>query len=106
MFGFIEKMFIILLTSLVNASSHTKCVSLSNQKCQILNFHPNEYNQELHCCPIAVKLERCVGNCNTLNPNLGGLFRGLFWGGVAGKEVKLPLAPGLKLTRIMLENSN
>ena len=50
MFGLIEKMFIILLTSLVNASSHTKCVSLSNQKCQIqptlINFHPNEYNQE------------------------------------------------------------
>ena len=35
MFRFIKEMFIILLTSLVNASSHTKCVSLSNQKCEI-----------------------------------------------------------------------
>ena len=30
MFGIILKMFIMLLTSLANASSHTKCVSLTN----------------------------------------------------------------------------
>ena len=47
----VEKKFIVLLTSivLVNASSHAKCVSLSNQKCKIqptlINLHPNEYNQ-------------------------------------------------------------
>ena len=41
MFGIIEKMFIVLLTSLINAycivnvSNHTKCVSLSNEKCDI-----------------------------------------------------------------------
>ena len=34
MFGFLQ-MFIVLLTSLVNASNHTKCVSLSNEKCEI-----------------------------------------------------------------------
>ena len=35
MFELIKKMFIGLLTNLVvNASSHTKCVSLSNQKCK------------------------------------------------------------------------
>ena len=32
MFGFIKKMFIGLITSIVNVSNHTKCVSLSNQK--------------------------------------------------------------------------
>ena len=45
----VEKMFIVLLINLVNASSHAKCVSLSNQKCKIqptlINLHPNEYNQ-------------------------------------------------------------
>ena len=45
MFGIIKKMFIVLLTSIVNASSHTKCVSLSNQKCEtqstLTNLHPN-----------------------------------------------------------------
>ena len=35
MFELIKKMFIGLLTNLVvNASSHTKCVSLYNQKCK------------------------------------------------------------------------
>ena len=34
MFGLIKKMIIVLLTNtIVNASNHTKCVSLSNQKC-------------------------------------------------------------------------
>ena len=33
MFGIIKKMFIVLLASIVNASNHTKCMSLSNEKC-------------------------------------------------------------------------
>ena len=52
MFGFIKKIFIGLLTGLVNGYNHTKSVSLSNQKCQIqptlINLHPNEYSQEFH----------------------------------------------------------
>ena len=32
MFGFIKRMYIALLTSIVNASNHTKCVALSNKK--------------------------------------------------------------------------
>ena len=31
MFGIIKKMFFVLLTGLVNGSTHTKCVSLSNR---------------------------------------------------------------------------
>ena len=46
MFGFIKKTFIQLLTSAVNVSSHTKCVSLSDQKCTtqstLINLHPDE----------------------------------------------------------------
>ena len=34
-FGLIKKIFIGLLTGLVNRSNHTKCVLLSNQKCMI-----------------------------------------------------------------------
>ena len=52
MFGIIEKMFVVLLTNIVNFSNHKKFVSLSNQKCKIQpipnNLHPNEYNQELY----------------------------------------------------------
>ena len=52
MFGLIEKIFIGLLTGLVNGSNHTKCVSLSNQECMIqptlIDLHPNDYSQEFH----------------------------------------------------------
>ena len=64
-------MFIVLLASIVNASNHTKCMSLSNQKCMIkstlINLHPNEYSYEFSYYSFAVKLDRCVGSCNTLN---------------------------------------
>ena len=33
MFGLIKKLFMWLLVKIVNASNHTKCVLLSNQKC-------------------------------------------------------------------------
>ena len=60
-----------LFINTVNASNHTKYVSLSNKKCEIqptlINLHPNEYSQEFHYYPFAVKLDRCVGSCNTLN---------------------------------------
>ena len=34
MFGIIKKMFIVLAASIANASTHTKCMSLSNQICE------------------------------------------------------------------------
>ena len=71
MCGIIKKMFIVLLTSIVNASNHTKCVILSNQKCEIqptlINLHPNEYSQKLHYYSFVVNLDKCIGSCNTLN---------------------------------------
>ena len=71
MFGLIKKIFIGLLTDLDNGFNHTKCVSLSNQKCMthptLINLHPNEYSQKFHYYPFAVKLDRCGGSCNTLN---------------------------------------
>ena len=71
MFKFIKKMFAVLLTSIVNASNHTKRVSLSNQQCStqptLINLQPNEYTQGLRYYPFAVNLDRCTGNCNTLN---------------------------------------
>ena len=52
MFGLIKKIFIGLLTSIVNVFNHTKCVSKMNQKCMtqptLINLHP------------FAKLDRCV----------------------------------------------
>ena len=30
-------------------------------------LHPNEYSHEFNYNPISVKLDRCIGSCNTLN---------------------------------------
>ena len=54
-------MFIVLLTNIVNASNHTKCVLLSNQRYEIqatlINLHSNKYSKESHYYPFAVKLD-------------------------------------------------
>ena len=60
MFRTIKKTFILLLASIVNASNHRKCISLSNKKCEI---QPTLINLHL----FAVKLDRCAESCNTLN---------------------------------------
>ena len=64
-------MFIVLIATILNAFTHTKCVSLSNQKYKIqptlFNLHLHECNQELHYYPFRVKLNNCVGSFNTLN---------------------------------------
>ena len=31
-------------------------------KSNLINLHPNEYNQELHYHPCAVKLDKCAGS--------------------------------------------
>ena len=71
MLEIIKKKFIVLLISIVNASIHARCISLSNQKWEIqptlINLHPNENNQEFHHYPFAVILDRCAGRCNILN---------------------------------------
>ena len=75
MFGLIKKIFIGLLINIINASNHTKCILVSSQKCitqptlnlpLTINLHPNEYSQEFHYYPFSVKLDKCVGSCNTL----------------------------------------
>ena len=67
----LKKMFIVLLTGIVNASNNTKCLLLSNQKCKIQptlnNLHPHEYSQEFHYYLFVVRLDRCAGSCNNIN---------------------------------------
>ena len=62
-------MLIIWLTNI--ASNHTRCVSLSNQKCMtqptLVTLYPKEYSQEFYYYSFAIKLDRYVGSCNTLN---------------------------------------
>ena len=52
LFELIKKMFIVLLSNIVDGSNHTKFVFLSNQKCMtqptLINLRPNEYSQDFH----------------------------------------------------------
>ena len=61
MSGLIRKIFPGLLTGIVQASNHRKCMLWSNQKCMIqptlINVHCNEYIQEFHYYLLAVKLD-------------------------------------------------
>ena len=43
---------------------------------------------------------------HSVNPNLGGLFRGLFWGIGGGGGSKITPLPRLKFVRIMLQSWN
>ena len=65
MFGLIKKMFIGLLTGVVNG------ISVSNQKCitqpTLINPYPNKLIHKFHYHPFAVKLDRRVGSCNNMN---------------------------------------
>ena len=64
-------MFIVILSNIVNGSNHTKCSSLNKPKRMIqptlLKLHPNANSQEFHYYSFEVKIDRCVGSCNTLN---------------------------------------
>ena len=68
MLEFIQKIIIGLLTSLVNASNHTKCVFVTDQKYTLqptsINVHPNEYTKGLRYYPFEVNLGR-VSEVNT-----------------------------------------
>ena len=71
MFSLINKILFILLTSIVNASNHKKCLPLSDIKQMtepaLINLHPSEYSKELHYYQFAVNLDRCVRSGNTLD---------------------------------------
>ena len=61
MFELIKKIFIGLLTGMISASNHTKCMSQINQKCMtqptFINLCRNEYSLEFHYYLFAFKLD-------------------------------------------------
>ena len=81
MFGFINKMFIALLSfsgwlaSIGNISNWTICISLNNQPCMtrstLIDLNPDEYNQGLGYYTFTVKLDRCNGSFNTFDDPSG-----------------------------------
>ena len=75
MFGLLKKIFIGLLTGLVNGSNHKKVVLLRNGKCEIqpslINLNPSEYSQNYNTIHLQLNqidvlemsyLKKCVIN--------------------------------------------
>ena len=66
-----KKMFIRSLASIVKASNHIKCISLSNQQCMArpscIDLNSDEYNQGLYYYSFFANLDRINGSCNTLD---------------------------------------
>lgn len=78
--AFIEKMLIIwkivirfsgLLNSMVDASNFITYIPLNDQQCitqpTLIDLNPNKYINGLCHYLLASNLDRCTGNCNTLN---------------------------------------
>ena len=51
MFGLIKKIFMKLLTGLVNGSNHQKCMTRPT----LINLYPNEYSQEFRYYAFAIR---------------------------------------------------
>ena len=58
-------------SGIVDAPEYVEWISLNNQQCMarptFIRLHRNERNAGLCCYLFAVNLDRCMGNCNTLN---------------------------------------
>ena len=70
-------MIIVLLTRLVNGSSHTRFVSLDNQQWEIqpslINLHPHVCNQDLHRHSVAL-----TNKTDNLNIHIFTMIAGIY----------------------------
>ena len=71
MFGFIKKMFIAAMTFVgcgaLISSSPLKCVSISNQECNVKSAMVNINSNEPLFYPYSVLVNKCSGNCDDID---------------------------------------
>ena len=68
MFSFVKKVFVLGLTVLSSSiTSALKCISLNNQKCEVRPKIVNVSSNNPIFYPFNVKIDRCSGNCNSIN---------------------------------------
>ena len=68
MFGFVEKIFLSVL-SCVNSLSTTplSCISMNNQACKVRTENINVNSDEHVFYPFSIKPSKCSGSCNNIN---------------------------------------
>ena len=63
---------------MANDSNFTTFIPLNNQPCMniptLINLNLDEYNQRLGYYPFMVNLDRCNGNCKTLEDTSGWIY--------------------------------
>ena len=68
MFSFVKNVFVLGLTVLSSSiTSALKCISLNNQKCKVRPKIVNVSSNNPIFYPFNVKIDRCSGNCNSIN---------------------------------------
>ena len=68
MFSFVKKVFVLGLTVLSSSiTGALNCVSLKNQKCKVKPKIVDVSSNNPIFYPFSVKINRCSGNCNSIN---------------------------------------
>ena len=66
-FSFVEKFFVLGLTILLNFTNSLECISMKNQECKVRREIINVNSNNPIFYPFSVKINRCNGNCNSIN---------------------------------------
>ena len=68
MFGFIEKIFLTVLSCVNSLSaSPLSCISMNNQACKVRTEIINVNSDEHVFYPLSIKPSKCSGSCNNIN---------------------------------------
>ena len=70
MFEFVKKMFFVAMTFFGFSSSNVnslECISMNNQECKIRPETINVNTNEPVFYPFSIKVNKCSGNCNSIN---------------------------------------
>ena len=68
MFSIVKKVFVLGLTVLSsNITGALNCVSISNQECKVRLKNVDVSSNNPIFYPFSVKINRCSGNCNSIN---------------------------------------
>ena len=74
MFSFVKNVFFLGLTVLSSSITRAlNCVSINNQKCKVRPKIIDVSSNNSICYPFSVKINRCSGNCNSINDSYAKL---------------------------------
>ena len=67
LFSFVKKVFFLRLTVISNITGALQCISIKNQQCKVRPKIVDVSSNNPIFYPFSVKINRCSGNCNSIN---------------------------------------